>query len=103
MRRTIRPAFSVFELLIVLAILGFLLGLLMPAIQRVREATGGAVPLAVGFGIGSPDVARAVGALADGVIVGSALIKRIAEAATAEGQARAFVGALRQGVERTRQ
>lgn len=67
-------------------------------IQRVRAATGGAVPLAVGFGIGTPDAARVVGALADGVIVGSALIKRVAEPATAEAEARAFVGALRQGL-----
>lgn len=37
-------------------------------------------PLAVGFGIARPDQARAVGALADGVIVGSALIKAVAEA-----------------------
>ena len=37
-------------------------------------------PLAVGFGISSPDQARYVGSLADGVIVGSALVRRIDEA-----------------------
>jgi tryptophan synthase alpha chain len=67
----------------------------LPAfIARVREATAGRIPLAVGFGIGSPDTARQVGALADGVIVGSALVKRIADPATMESEARSFIKAL---------
>ncbi|MGB0387162.1 MAG: tryptophan synthase subunit alpha [Ardenticatenaceae bacterium] len=70
----------------------------LPAfIERVRRATK--VPLAVGFGISTPETARAVGELADGVIVGSALIKRVSDPATAEAGAREFVGALRQGLE----
>ena len=44
-------------------------------IQRVRSAT--TLPLVVGFGIATPDQARAVGELADGVIVGSALIQAV--------------------------
>jgi hypothetical protein len=36
-------------------------------------------PLAVGFGIGNGEQARAVGQVADGVIVDSALVKRAAE------------------------
>ncbi len=44
-------------------------------IQRVRSASE--LPLAVGFGIGSPDQARQVGSLADGVIVGSAMIHAV--------------------------
>ena len=44
-------------------------------IQRVREHTS--VPVCVGFGIGTPEQARQVGALADGVIVGSACVKTI--------------------------
>ena len=43
-------------------------------VARVRAITH--KPLAVGFGIGSGDQARAVGQLADGVIVGSALVQR---------------------------
>jgi len=44
-------------------------------IQRVREHTS--VPVCVGFGIGTPEQAAQVGALADGVIVGSACVKEI--------------------------
>jgi tryptophan synthase alpha chain len=46
-------------------------------VARVRAQTG--TPLAVGFGIATGEQARAVGQLADGVIVGSALVKRAAE------------------------
>lgn len=44
-------------------------------IARVREHTS--VPVCVGFGIGTPEQAKQVGALADGVIVGSACVKAI--------------------------
>ncbi len=37
-------------------------------------------PLAVGFGISTPEMAQAVGRIADGVIVGSAIVRRIQEA-----------------------
>lgn len=37
------------------------------------------VPILVGFGISSPEQVKAVAAVADGVIVGSALVRRIAE------------------------
>ncbi len=43
------------------------------------------LPLAVGFGIGSPAMAAAVGRLADGVVVGSAIVQKI-EAAVAAGR-----------------
>ncbi len=46
-------------------------------VARVREQTD--TPLAVGFGIGAGEQARAVAKLADGVIVGSALVKQAAE------------------------
>jgi tryptophan synthase alpha chain len=44
-------------------------------VARVRAQTG--VPLALGFGIGTPEQAAAVGRIADGVIVGSALINAV--------------------------
>jgi tryptophan synthase alpha chain len=43
---------------------------------RVRAASP--VPVVAGFGISSPEMARAVAAHADGVVVGSALVQRMA-------------------------
>jgi tryptophan synthase alpha chain len=37
------------------------------------------LPIAVGFGISSPEQARAVAALADAIVVGSAIVNRVAE------------------------
>lgn len=48
---------------------------LAPFIQRIRAIT--AKPLAVGIGISTPEQCREAGKLADGVIVGSALVKQI--------------------------
>ena len=44
-------------------------------VDRVRTATD--VPLAIGFGISTPEQAATVGRLADGVIVGSALVSAV--------------------------
>ena len=46
-------------------------------VSRVRAATD--VPVAVGFGISTPEQARAVGDAADGVIVGSRLVRAAGE------------------------
>ena len=46
-------------------------------VARVRAETS--LPLAVGFGVSRPEHARRVAALADGVIVGSALVRRVGE------------------------
>lgn len=63
-------------------------------VGRVRGQTD--APLAVGFGISSPEQATAVGELADGVIVGSALINAVDRAETDKpAAARAFVQSLR--------
>lgn len=50
-------------------------------IAMIREKSG--APVAVGFGIKTADDAKKVAAYADGVVVGSALVRRIAEAASA--------------------
>ena len=46
------------------------------------------LPLAVGFGISSPEQVASLAGVADGVIVGSAIVRRIAEAATIEDAAK---------------
>src|ERR1700686_1263945 len=43
------------------------------SVRRLRSATK--LPICVGFGISTPEPARSVGKLADGVVVGSALVK----------------------------
>jgi len=49
-----------------------------PAVARVRAASG--LPVAVGFGIKTPERAAAVARIADGVVVGSVLVDLIASA-----------------------
>jgi tryptophan synthase alpha chain len=61
-------------------------------IQRVRVYSE--PPIAVGFGISNPTQARMVGNLADGVIVGSALIKATNEADDPVKVAGSFVEAM---------
>jgi tryptophan synthase alpha chain len=46
-------------------------------VSRVKAAT--AVPVAVGFGISTPDQARAVARIADGVVIGSRLVRAVGE------------------------
>jgi tryptophan synthase alpha chain len=63
---------------------------LPPLVQRVRAVSD--VPLYIGFGISTPDLARAAGGLADGVVVGS----RAVEVAEDGPEAlRSFVASLR--------
>jgi tryptophan synthase alpha chain len=53
---------------------------LVERVQWLRTKTD--VPILVGFGISTPEQARGVAAVADGVIVGSALVKHLADVAT---------------------
>src|SRR6185295_5193421 len=65
-------------------------------IQAVRRATG--LPIAVGFGIGHPEQAAALAAHADGIVVGSALVRLIEEHAASpglEGRVEEFCTAMR--------
>lgn len=64
------------------------------------DAIRGAVdlPVAVGFGISTPEQAATVGGLADGVVVGSALVQRLGEEGIEAGAE--FVRALREALER---
>jgi len=49
-----------------------------PAVERVRRASG--LPVAVGFGIKTPERAAAIARVADAAVVGSALVDEVAEA-----------------------
>jgi tryptophan synthase alpha chain len=49
------------------------------AVQRLKRHTD--LPVAVGFGIKTPEQAAAVAAVADAAVVGSALVSRVAESA----------------------
>ncbi len=66
-------------------------------IQRVRQYT--TTPLALGFGISTPEQARTVGALVDGVIVGSAIIDAAREPGQAVEATASLVRRLRDAVE----
>lgn len=65
-------------------------------VATIRGATS--LPVAVGFGVSRPEQARAVASLADGVVVGSALVEAIAAAGSLPARldaARAFTSAIR--------
>jgi tryptophan synthase alpha chain len=48
-----------------------------PAVARIRAASG--LPVAVGFGIKTPERAAAIARVADAAVVGSALVEEVAE------------------------
>jgi tryptophan synthase alpha chain len=78
------------------------------AIDRIRLHTD--LPVAVGFGVKTPEQAAAIGRNADGVVVGSALVSAIAASLDGENQATPrtveavteLVAALAQGVRAAR-
>jgi tryptophan synthase alpha chain len=64
-------------------------------VRAVRAASR--VPVVIGFGVSTPEQARALGGLADGVVVGSAIVQRVAGPGPVKARAaavRRFVGSL---------
>ena len=69
-------------------------------VASVRERAG--VPAAVGFGIATPEQAGAVAGIADGVIIGSRLVREVQEAAGIDAgvaAVREFLGEVRSALE----
>ena len=55
------------------------------AVRHIKDHT--TLPVCVGFGVKTAEQARAIGASADGVVVGSAIVNQIASSLTADGAA----------------
>jgi tryptophan synthase alpha chain len=71
---------------------------LPPGLAELVEATEAeaTVPVAVGFGIGTPAQAAEVGRIADGVIIGSRLVRAAGEAGSGQAAAAAVAEFLRE-------
>lgn len=69
-------------------------------VARVRKAAK--TPLAVGFGISTPDQAQAVAGLADGVIIGSALIRAVGQASDPAAAAAVYMEGIRAALNHSR-
>ena len=64
------------------------------AVAQLKASTN--LPIAVGFGIRTPDQAAAIAAVADGVVVGSAIVDLVgAHGNQAAGPVRDYVASLR--------
>ncbi|MBO6540157.1 MAG: tryptophan synthase subunit alpha [Rhizobiaceae bacterium] len=78
------------------------------AVDRIKAHTD--LPVCVGFGVKTAEQARAIGASADGVVVGTAIVNAVANVLTADGKKTAdpaeavatLVGGLAQGVRQAR-
>jgi tryptophan synthase alpha chain len=64
--------------------------------SRIRAVTD--LPVCVGIGVSTPDQAASVCEVADGVVVGSALVRRLLEGGGPDGAAE-FVGSLRDAID----
>ena len=75
-----------------------------PAVERIRAASG--LPVAVGFGIKTPERAGAIAQVADAAVGGSALVDEVADALAANedvtGRVLSKVGALAKAVRSAR-
>ena len=65
-------------------------------VERIRSCTD--MPICVGVGVSTPDQAAQVCEVADGVVVGSALVRRLLEEQGPDGAA-AFVGSFRDAID----
>lgn len=71
------------------------------AVARLKAATD--LPIAVGFGVRTPDQAAAIARVADGVVVGSAIVELVAEhGAAAPAHITSYVSDLAQAVHSAR-
>ena len=68
-----------------------------PEVARIKAATD--LPVIVGFGITTPEVARTIAHVADGCVVGSAIVREIGEGRSPE-QVLDFVRGLAEGAHR---
>jgi tryptophan synthase alpha chain len=75
-------------------------GGLAPLVQRIRAAT--TLPVCVGFGVSTPEQARQLTEIADGVIVGSALVSVLESSGDRLAQLGRLVGELRRAIDRDR-
>ncbi len=64
-------------------------------VGKIKEAS--TLPVCVGIGVSSPEQATSVAAVADGVIVGSALVQRLLDGQGPQGAAE-FIASLRQAI-----
>jgi tryptophan synthase alpha chain len=72
------------------------------AVGRLKSATD--LPVAVGFGVRTPDQAAAIARVADGVVVGSAIVDVVGKhGADAAGPVRAFIAELSTAIRSARQ
>jgi len=69
-----------------------------PEVARIKAST--ALPVVVGFGIASPEAAEAIAGVADGAVVGSAIVGRIGEGRPV-AEVLAFVAGLAAGAHRS--
>jgi tryptophan synthase alpha chain len=65
-----------------------------PEVARIKARTG--LPIVVGFGIKTPDSARSIASVADGAVVGSAIVERIGKGES-PAQVLAYVKTLADG------
>lgn len=68
-----------------------------PEVARIRKAAG--LPVVVGFGISTPEAAEAIARVADGCVIGSAIVRQVAEGKPVQ-EVLGFVRSLAEGVRR---